>query len=273
MRIRFVVGAAVAHLFAAYAALGETSATDDRISLSADGSTLTGINGAGTDGGGGGAAAWLHSFDADSLGTLGIEHQVIGPADWTFGSVSGSVGRDLDGARFNAYAEAHEGAGDDGTKAFHYKIEAAGVVGTFYHQLSATLEDRRIDVETTHGNLPKVGLSYLWGPKLQTSVAYQYSVSGNLGTRLVTTRIDRYGAVVNFLGGIAYGQASATVLDLGIEIPGRQLKEGYVGVVKPFSHSHSELSLVADYLDLSGSKRDTLTLSYIFHVGAHGTAR
>lgn len=268
MRIRLILGAAGACLFAACAALGDNSAIDDRISLSADGSTLTG-----TDGGGGGAATWLHSFDANSLGTLGVEHQALGPAHWTFGSVSGSVSRDLAGARFSSYAEAHEGAGDDGTKAFHYRIEAVGVIATFSHRMSAQLEDRRVDVETTHGNLPKVGFSYLWGPKLLTSVAYQYSVTGNLGTRLATARIDKYGAVVNFLGGVAFGQASASVLDLGIEIPGRRLKEGYIGVVKPFSRSHSELSLVADYLDLSGSKRDTLTLSYIFHIGAHGAAQ
>jgi hypothetical protein len=215
----------------------------------------------------------LHNFDASSIGTLAVEHQDLSVARWTFGSVTGSLTRGPEDARISVYGEAHEGTGNDGPNTFNYEIEAVGVVGTFFHKLSAQLEDRRIDVETTHGNLPKAGLSYLWGPRLLTSVAYQYTVSGNLGTRMTTARIDNYGAAVNFLGGVAFGQASATVLNLGIEYPGRQLKEGYVGMSKPFAHQRSELTLIADYLELSGNKRATLTLNYIFHVGATGTAR
>jgi len=270
MKIRplFAANALACIVLAPCAATGQTSTADDRIAISAQGSTLTGTNG-----GGGGSLGWLHNFDPSSLGTIAIEHQELAAARWTFGSVTGSLTRGPDDARYSVYAEAHEGTGDDGPNTFNYEIEAAGVIGTFSHKLSAQLEDRRVDVETTHGNLPKVGLSYLWGPHLLTSVAYQYSVSGNLGTRMTTARIDKYGAVVNFLGGVAFGQASATVLNLGVEYPGHQLKEGYVGMSKPFAHKRSELTLIADYLDLSGSKRATLTLNYIFHVGATGTAK
>ena len=246
----------------------DTSTADDRIAVSADGSTLTG-----TDGGGGGSVAWLHSFDPASVATAGVEYQKLASAHWTFGTLSGSLTRGPADQRYSFYAEAHEGTGDDGPNSFDYHIEAAGVIGTYSSKLSVQLEDRRIDVETSHGNLPKVGLSYLWGPKLQTGVSYQYSVSGNLGTRLTSLRIDNFGALVNFIGGAAYGQASASVLNLGVEIPGRQLKEGYVGVSKPFVRQRSELTLICDYLDLSGSKKATVTLNYIFHVGAVGTPR
>ena len=40
-------------------------------------------------------------------------------------------------------------------------------------------------------------------------------------------------------------------------------------MTKPFAHARSELTLIADYQNLSGTKRATLTLNYIFHVG-HG---
>jgi hypothetical protein len=246
----------------------ETSTADDRIAVSAGGSTLTG-----TDGGGGGSVAWLHNFDAASIATAGVEYQKLADAHWTFGTLSGSLTRGPADQRHSFYAEAHEGAGDDGPNAFGYHIEALGVIGTYFHKLSVQLEDRRIDVETSHGNLPKVGLSYLWGPELQTGISYQYSVSGNLGTRLTSARIDKFGANLNFIGGVAYGQASASVLYLGVEIPAGQLKEGYVGVSKPFVHQRGELTLVCDYLDLSGIKKATVTLNYVFHVGAAGTAR
>jgi len=80
------------------------------------------------------------------------------------------------------------------------------------------------------------------------------------------------------LAGVAFGQASPVVIgivanQLVVLSPGHTLKEGYVGMSKPLAHLRSEITFVADYQDLSGSKRATLTLSYIFHVGHTGTAR
>jgi hypothetical protein len=269
MKIRPPLAApCIALLLASPVALGEASTAEDRIAASANGSSLTG-----TDGGAGASLAFLHNFDAASLLSGAVEYQALSVAHWTFGSVTGSVTQGPDNQRYTVYGDLHEGAGDDGPKSFHYHIEDAGVIGTYFHKLSAQLEDKRIDVETSHGNLPKFGLSYLWGPHLQTAVAYQHSVSGNLGTRLWTARVDEYNPTVNFLAGAAVGQVSATVLNLAIEIPGTQLHEGYVGVSKPFAHARSELTLIADYQNLSGTKRATLTLNYIFHVGATGSPR
>jgi hypothetical protein len=269
---RLTIAAMVAGQLAPCTVLGESSTADDRIAISADGSTLTG-----TDGGGGASLGWLHNFDADSLATVAIEHQALADADWTFGSVSGSLTRGPSNQRYSFSAEAHEGVFDEGPKAYRYSNEALGVVGTYFHRLSAQLEDREIDIETIHGNLPKAGLSYLWGSHLLTSVSYAYSVSGNLGTRLTSTRFDAYGSKVNFLGGVAFGQASPIVVGtvanrLVVLAPGHTLHEGYVGMSKPLPSLRSELTLVADYQDLSGSKRATLTLNYVFHVGHAGTA-
>jgi hypothetical protein len=245
------------------------STADDRIVLSADGSSLTGTNG-----GGGASVGWLHNFDADTLAGVAVEHQVLATAHWTFGSINGAKTFGAGDERYSVYGEAHEGAGDDGPKAFDYKIEALGVVGTYFHRLSVQLEDRRIDIETTHGNLPKVGLSYLWNPRINTSFSYSYSINGDLGTRLAAARIDEYNPRINFLGGLSFGQASPAVLAVVNEqitqlAPGHRLKEGYLGATKPLPGWRSEVSLVADYQDLAGIKRATLTLNYIFHVG-HG---
>jgi hypothetical protein len=260
-------------LLAPCVAIGAASTADDRIALSANGGTLTGTNG-----GGGGSAAWLHNFDADSLVGVAVEHQVIANAHWTFGSLNGSVTLGSGDARYSVYGDAHEGAGDDGPNAFHYSSEAAGVIVTYFHRLSVQLEDRQFDIKNIHGNLPKVGLSYLWTPHLLTSASYAYSVSGNLGTRLTSARIDKYGSKLNFLAGVAFGQASPIVFGnvsdkVVVLAPGHRLKEGYMGMSKPLPHLRSDLTLVADYQDLSGSKRATLTLNYIFHVGHAGTVR
>ena len=254
-------------LIGPWTAAAASSTAEDRIAASASGSTLTG-----TDGGAGESLGWLHNFNPDTIVTLGAEHQKLGDAQWTFGSVSGSVARDLGDGHYDLYAEGHEGAGDDGPHPFHYKIEAAGVSGTWLHRLTLQLEDRRVDVATIHGNLPKVSLSYLWTRQWLTSVSYADSITGNLGTRLTSVRIDRYSPVVNFLAGASYGPASAAILNLetGIVLaPAHLLREEYIGASKTFAR-RTDVTLTADYLDLSGIKRATLTLSCIFRLGSLG---
>ena len=266
---RLAIAAAVAGWLAPHTAAGADSTpaplADDRMLLSVNGSTLPGTNG-----GGGGSVGWLHNFDADTLAGVAVEHQVLSVANWTFGSVNGSLTRQLGDARYSLYGEVHEGAGNDGPRAFNYSVVAAGIIGTYFHRLSAQLEDRQFDVETTHGNLPKIGLMYLWNPHILTGVSYAYSVSGNLGTHLTSARIDAYTSEVNFLAGVAFGQVSPTVLGLEFVVPGKSLHEGYVGVTKPLPHRRGDLTLVVDYQDLSGSNRVAVTLNYIFHFGHHG---
>jgi hypothetical protein len=46
----------------------------------------------------------------------------------------------------------------------------------------------------------------------------------------------------------------------------RLLREGFVGVSKPFPSLRSEFTLVADFADLSGIKKATFTLTYIYHI-------
>jgi hypothetical protein len=245
-------------------ALGQTSTSDDRIVVSGDATTLTGTNG-----GAGGSLGWLHNFDTSDLVGIAVEHQGLSNAQWTFGSVTGSTAVGPADQRYTFSGEAHEGAGHDGLRAFHYRIEAVAVAGTYDSKLSALIEDRRIDVETTHGNLPKVGLTYLWGPHIATTAAYQYSVSGNLGTRLPSAKIDTYWATVNLFGGGAWGPTSPILFDVptGLISRPRQLREGYIGATKPFPRLRSNLTIVADYEDLSGIKKTSVTLNYIFHIG------
>jgi hypothetical protein len=107
----------------------------------------------------------------------------------------------------------------------------------------------------------------VWNPHVLTTISYADSVSGNLGTHLTSGRIDLSGSKVSFLGGVAFGQVSPTILGLEIVIPGKRLSEGYVGATKHLPRARGDLTLVVDYQDLSGSSRVAVTLNYIFHVG------
>lgn len=249
-------------------AIASDAATDDRLAFSANGSWLSDDHS-----GGGGSVGWLHNFTEATLADAEVEYETLADAHWTFGSLSASTAFGPPDGKLNLYAEGHEGAGDIGTHPFDYSIVAAGAVRTFGSHFSLQLEDRQFDIDTTHGNLPKLGASILWSPKLQTAVAYAHTVAGNLGTNLLSVRIDAYSTSVNCLAGAAFGTASPAVVNLetGFVQPGKRLNEGFVGVSKPLSRG--KLTLVADYLDLAGIRRSTLTVSYIMDLGAGGHAR
>jgi hypothetical protein len=204
---------------------------------------------------------------------------------WTFGTLTGSMTRGPSDQRYTLYGDAHEGAGDDGPKPFKYRIEALGLTGTYFHRLSATIEDRQFNVETTHGNMPKVGLSYLWAAHVQTALNYQHSFGGNLDTSLTSGRIDIYEPIVNFFAGFAVGRTSPTVIGQvlgGTVLQARQFREGYVGLSRSLPSLRSDVTLIGDYqhlqgvgsfqsngatFEIPGSNRWTGTLNWIYHIG------
>jgi hypothetical protein len=243
---------------------------DDRLILGANGSTLTGASG-----GGGAAVTWLHGLNSGALIGLGVQHQTIANARWSFASVTGSLTRGTEsGARLGFYGEIHQGSGRIARNDFDYSILAVGASRTLVNGLTLHLESRQINIDTSHGNLPKLGVSYVWSPRLLTGLSYAHTVAGNLGTELLSARIDFYGAGVNLLAGGAAGQGSPAVFDLqtgAITQPGLTLKQVFIGFVKP--HSRADFMMVVDYLDLADTRRLTLSLNCTVHLRAHGAPK
>ena len=239
---------------------------DDRLILAANGSTLTGGSG-----GGGGGVTWLHGFSASTFAGVGAEHQAIADSHWTLGSAMGSV---TFGGRTSFSGEVHEGSGDIARKSFSYSLVVLDASRMLTKDLSVQLEERRIDIDTSHGNLPKIGLTYAWTRRLQTSLAYADTVGGNLGTQLYSARVDYFGKHAGLLAGGATGRGAPAVVNLqtgAIEQPALRLREVFVGVSKPFVRAN--LQLVLDYLDLAGNKRTTLTLTCTLPLRERGTAK
>jgi hypothetical protein len=244
------------------------SGVDDRLIATANGSTLSG-----SDGGGGGALGWLHNFNPDTIVGLAGEYQTLADSTWSFGSLNLALGHGQATRRSNYYAEAHVGSGDDDLHSYDYAVYAAGLIQNLTRQFAVQIEDRQVDIDTTHGNLPKVGLQMLWSPSLLTTASYSHSVSGNLGTRLGSVRLDHYGKGLNFILGGAGGKASPDIVNLrtGITTPGGTLREGFIGFSKPFSRA--DVTVVGDYLNLADTERVTLTVSCMFHLRGRGGVR
>jgi len=240
--------------------LVQTSVTEDRLLFSADGAWLTGGSG-----GAGGSALWSHTFAPGDVLGAGVEQQRIATAHWTTGALSGSLALGTDMSAISVYGEAHEGAGDVGQRAFHYSVIAVGFLKAI-EWLSVQLEERRIDVDTSHGNLPKLTLAFRVATSLLLSASYADTVGGNLGTRLTTLRVDYAQQPVTALAGVARGQAAPAVLNLlGQTVePGPHLTELFAGLGR--SVGRADWQLLADYQDLGGIKHTTVTLLCTLHL-------
>lgn len=241
----------------------------DRLIITANGSRLTDAD---TDGGGG-ALNWLHYVSPDALFGVGAEHQFIDESQWTFGTLRGSVSRGEPGSRTSFFGDVNYGQGDDDGRDFDYAVAALGISQAFTPKFFAQLEARYIDVDTSDGVLPKLGLTYVWTTGLSSTVSYEKSVSGNLGTELVTGRLDYRGQKVNLILGGATGDADPVVLNLqpGLALPTSDLKQGFAGIGIPFSRG--EVLVLGDWLELAGSEKVTVTLSVTMNLGSRGQAR
>jgi hypothetical protein len=231
-----------------------------------------GVDWDGAQDGGGGAIGWLHNFGSGAILGLAAEHQRLGDTSWTFGTVSFASGFGSAQRRSNIYLEVRQGGGDEPSHSFTYSTYIVGLVQNVTHQLAFQLEDKQIDINQSHGNLPRVGVQFLWSPKLLTQVAYARSTdsgrsttssSRGLGTRLWTARADYYGKWANLFVGGATGQSSPVVFEQGDHLPipdtGLTTHESYLGVTKPFSRV--DVTLMGDYLKLGDFKRKMVTLS------------
>jgi hypothetical protein len=236
---------------------------DDRLILSGDGDSLTGIHGTG----GGGSLGFLAPVSPDTLLSVGGEYQSLAGSHWEFGSFTTAFSHALTSStRWNISAEAHEGAGQSGHVHFGYGIEAGGLGITVPTGLTLSAEERQIDVDTSHGSLPKVGLAKAWGPHWLTSIGYAQSAGGNLATEYGVARLDFLSAPIQvFVGGDA-GHVAPAVLDIeGVLLPqARRLTEVFVGFTKPTRRV--DVSLLGDRMDLSGIVRLTVTLTATVHL-------
>jgi hypothetical protein len=242
------------------------STSEDKLSLTASGATLTGTNG-----GWGAAAMWLHYFSANTVAGLGGEHQSLSDARWNFGKLTLSHGFGEATARTNLYLEGNEGTGKDRRHDYDYSIWGVGVYQNLTRQLILQLEDKQVDVDTARGNLPKVGVQYLWSPALATSLGYSHSFNDTIQmrTRLLTGRIDGYTKTVNLFVGAANGQTAAILINpssTNQTLAGNRpsiLHEYYAGFSRPFSRADTTVAL--DFSRLNANNHWTLTFNATLH--------
>jgi hypothetical protein len=229
----------------------------DRVMLSVSGSTLDNESG-----GGSGSFTWLHSFNLDTLAGVGGEYDTIGNSHWDLASLSASYSNGSQANRWTLAADGRFGGGDIATQRFDYDVEALRLSDTVDRWISLDLESRQFDVYTTHGNLPKAGLSLFLAGHWILGAAYAHSTGGNLGTVYTSARLDHLGTRVRWFVGGAQGHVAPPVLNIQTGATGAvpRYRDGYVGIARTFTGT--QWTLTVDYLDLlGGTRRTTLTLT------------
>jgi hypothetical protein len=239
---------------------------DPRLVLSGNGEWFSNNHG-----GGGGSANFLTNLGTGNYLGLGGEYQNVAGSHWTLGDFSGgyTFGQDL--PKTTLYGEAHLGAGNISEEAFHYRVLAGGLLTTLNSWLSMQLEERYIDIDKSHGNLPKIGFSVRPTLQLMATLSYAQSFGGNLGTRLGTLRLDYVGTHFSLLAGGAYGPVAPFVINIDtgqILVPAAILREGFVGVGKTLGRT--DWQLLGDYQSIEGLRRTTITLNCTLHLSASG---
>lgn len=276
MKAIISAGAFLSFLLAGHAWAAEGPPAQDRLALMVSGASLSGIEDVsgtriGGSDGSGASISWLHNFNANTIAGIGAEHQRIDEARWTMGVLNLAYGVGQANSRSNFYFEGKNGSGEDDVHDFTYAMYTVGLIQNVTRQFAILIEDKQVDIDTTHGNLPKLGIQYLWSPSLLTQAAYAHSLTDSLGTRLWSARADYYGKKVNLFAGGATGHASPVVINFqtGLPIPGFKTHEGFVGITKPFSRA--DITVLADYIKIGDLERVTLTLNGIVRLG--GPAR
>ncbi|MBM0106100.1 hypothetical protein JM946_15305 [Steroidobacter sp. S1-65] len=220
--------------------------------------------------GGGGALSYLHYLTPNALVGGGVDHTFVEDTELTYGSLRGAWGRGEPSSRFTFLAEAYYGEGDDVGRKFDYRVGVLGISQALTSKFSVQLETRQFEIDTTDGNLPELGLTYVWTPRFVTNVSYAKSVSGNLGTELTSARADYYGKRVNLLLGGSTGTANPAVLVPlpGVVLPPTHSTQGFVGIGRTFKRG--EFQLLGDYLKVSDSEKITVTLTFTAFLGSRG---
>ncbi len=239
---------------------------DPRLVFSGDGMTLTGITAA--------AAArshWLGNYGPGDVSAWASNTRRsptrTGPTAPSTARWRRAVGANV---RTSLYAEAHEGAGDIGRPPSTTRCSPPAGSTTFNSYASVQLEERRIDIDTSHGNLPKIGLSLRLLPQLLASLSYAESFGGNLGTKLGTVRLDYVSKASTGWRALPTGPRHRASSTSSARSCGAAptLREGFAGVGKTFGRT--DWQLLGDYQDLDGFKRTTLTLNCTLHLAAAG---
>ncbi|MDE2250183.1 MAG: hypothetical protein KGL25_02090 [Gammaproteobacteria bacterium] len=240
-----------------------TAHAGERLALSTDGSTLSGDPSGSSASGSGGSATWIQQFSGDRVLGVGAEYQQFANAHWTAGTLSGSIGLGQGQRRLHLYAEVRRGAGGIGTRPFDYSLLAAGASGSLAPRVTLQVEERRIDIDTSHGHLPKASLSILATPNLSATASYARSAGGNLGTRLSSLRLDYNDNHRRGMAGVVWGPAAPAVVDLVGQklVPGASLTEGYVGLGR--SVGRATWLVIGDYQNVAGTRRASITLNCI----------
>ena len=197
---------------------------------------------------------WIHPIVPRFTLVAGASYSEIGDARLWFGRVGGggSVG-----PRTSIEGEIDLGEVQEGGTGFGYRAARVYLTQLLVPgRLELIAEDRFLDIGAAQGNLLKVGFGITTATIGAVGVAYQGTLSGNLGSWAVIARYDFRLRGIGYLMGASVGRSITSSSPLLPAVPTSSSSELFAGVRLPVGDQ--EITLILDSIGTGSTRRNSI---------------
>ena len=211
---------------------------------------------------------WIHHF-ASRTGvqrthTLGAAVYSAGDSRWSFAKL-GAAYPLID--YLTVQGQASVGGGKTAGQGFGYQVYDSSVSAKADPRAYFRLGHQFYQIAGSRSHLLKPGLVLVPTHQVQADLTYARSVSGNIGSRFFSGRIDFSTRTIDWLGGFSSGDSTPENLNLEIGSTPRTQRFRDVFMGASFRLPQSVLTVMADFLDTQPGNRSRLTIAWKVPIG------
>jgi hypothetical protein len=197
---------------------------------------------------------WVHPIARGSLSMLGASWKQVGAYHRLLTDIGGEA-HPAD-ARYSFGGELDVGPVEDGGNSYYHLQTSEHVSYEATASHSVVAEHRYISAGALRGQLLSAAWRYAPRPTLTFELKQALTVSGNLGSRATSARLDYLGAAQMFTGA-AVGRAAPQLVDAPIPVRG-DFSQYYVGLAIPIGST--TFTVVIDRYVTDSSRQWNTTL-------------
>jgi hypothetical protein len=198
---------------------------------------------------------WVHPIAGGSISILGASWKQVGAYHRLLADIGGET-HPAD-ARYSIGGELDVGPVEDGGNSYYHLQTSEHVSHEVTAGHSVAAEHRYISAGPLHGQLLSAAWRYAARSTLTFEIKQAVTVSGNLGSRATSARLDYLGAAQMFAGG-AVGRTAPQLVDAPIPVRGGDFSQCYVGLALPIGRT--TFTVVVDRYVTDSSRQWNTTL-------------
>ena len=209
--------------------------------------------------GGTGSIEWVHTSSRNAF-NAGLISSSIGETSWTYGR-AGAMRRPFE--RTTVQGQADVGVGHERQRKYGYRAAQGSIAYELVdNRLALEFQDRYIDVDSSSGNIVKLGLTVLPVRPLSVAAALHASTNGNVDARSASLKVEAHFGGRAVIGGMSAGRSQPVLLGLSANAAVAQtLREAFGGVTVPVKRVR--VTLLVDSLELGPTRRRSLIMTWM----------